>query len=303
MRVKAVVFVAALAACSSSTRSGGPAPTPTGGSGGTTPTGGSSGSGGTTSGGSGGGETPPSTGGSSGSGGSPTKPDAASAPAIDAAMGGAVDGGSAPPVTGGTVLYLAGDKPLVGNDGLIHDALKAKGLTVQDVTTATITPAMAEGKRLMIVSYSIQSDDFKGAMYADVKVPMIVLEHNVLPDLGLTDGAGHGFAGGSTLTISGTDAELTAGLTGDVTVYGPAGKEMFWGVPGPGAIKVASQKGTPGHYVEFAYPAGAMMAAKPAPAKRMLLFIASHAPPPVNEQFLNADGTKLLNAALDWMLK
>jgi hypothetical protein len=216
---------------------------------------------------------------------------------------GAVDGPAGPPPTGGTVLYVAGDRPLVGNDGLLHDALKMRGLTVMDVTATTVTPAMAEGKRLMIVSYSIQSGDFKGADFIDVKVPIIVLEHNVLEQLGLTDAAGHGFVGGSTLTVTGNDASLTAGLSGDVTVYGPGGKEMFWGVPGPGAIKVASVKGTPGHLVEFVYPAGAMMAARPAPAKRMQLFVASHAPPPVMEQFLNADGLKLVGAAIDYMIK
>jgi hypothetical protein len=297
MRVKAAVLVAALvsAACTSSTRTPSPG-TPTGGAGGT---GGSlPGTGGSpVTGGAG----PGPTGGSSGTGGAALSPDAA-AGGPDATLS-TSDGPAGPPATGGVVIYIAGEKPLAGNDGLIHDALKARGLTIMDVTTASVTPAMAEGARLMIVSYSIQSDAFKGADFADVKVPIIVLEHNVLPMLGLTDDAGHGYVMGSTLTITGDDASLTGGLTGDVTVYGPAGKEMFWGVPGPGAIKVASAKGTPGHLVEFAYPAGAMMASKPAPAKRMQLFVASHAPPAVTDQFLNADGTKLLNAALDWMLK
>jgi hypothetical protein len=249
-----------------------------------------------------GGQIPP----MAGSGGTGETPDAAASPVDTTVVADLVlpaEGGGAGGSAGGKVLYVAGDKPLVGNDGLIHDALKARGLAVQDVTATTVTPAMTEGVGLMIVSYSIQSGTFKGADFADTKVPIIVLEHNVLAQLGMTDGAGHGFVGGGTLTITGDDAALTAGLKGDVNVYGPAGKEMFWGVPGPGAIKVASVKGNPGHLVYFVYPAGAMMVGKPAPAKRMQLFIASHAPPPVTDQFLNADGLKLLGAALDWMLK
>jgi hypothetical protein len=118
----------------------------------------------------------------------------------------------------------------------------------------------------------------------------------------MTDGGGHGYQFGGSLTVTGDDPALTAGLKGDVTVYGPAGKEMFWGVPGPGAIKVATVKGNATRFVYFAYPAAAMMATRPAPAKRMLFFVASHAPPPVTDQFINPDGMKLLNAALEWML-
>jgi hypothetical protein len=89
-----------------------------------------------------------------------------------------------------------------------------------------------------------------------------------------------------------------------VLVYGPLGKEMFWGVPAEGAIKVASIKGNAGRVAYFAYPAGAMMPGnKPAPGKRMQFFLASHAPPPVSDQFLNAEGMKLVGGAIDWCLK
>jgi hypothetical protein len=130
----------------------------------------------------------------------------------------------------------------------------------------------------------------------------MVLEHFLLPRLGMT--TDNGFQQGlSALTIVSADPVLTAGLMGDVTVYTAAGKEMFWGVPGPGAIKVATAKGNAGHVVYFAYPAGAMMPTKPAPAKRMQFFVASHAPPPVNDQILNPDGVKLLGGAIDWLIR
>jgi hypothetical protein len=35
----------------------------------------------------------------------------------------------------------------------------------------------------------------------------------------------------------------------------------------------------------------------------MLFFAASHAPPPLTDQILNADGVKLLGAAVDWLIK
>jgi len=218
--------------------------------------------------------------------------------------GGAPDHAPAPSSGGAPkVLYIAGERPNVGTDALIHQALKERNAEVQDVRETTVTPADAQGKQLIIMSYSMQSTDFKAEAWADVPVPVMVLEHFLLPRLGMT--TSNGFQQGvSALTIVSNDPLLTAGLPmGDVTVYTPLGKEMFWGVPGPGAIKVATPKGTAGRFVYFAYPAGAMMPTKPAPAKRLQFFVASHAPPPVNDQFLNPDGLKLLGGALDWLLK
>jgi hypothetical protein len=284
MRVT-VVLVVALLGCSSSSP-GKPPPAAGGASGETAGAGGASG-GGAGGGGAGGG----------GAGGAPADATVADAsPSPDAAID-----RSAPPTAGGKVLYIAGESPMVGTDAQIHMALKARGLEVRDVRE-TATPADAEGAKLIIMSYSMLSTDFKAEAWADVPVPIMVLEHFLLPRLGMT--TSNGFQQGlSALTIVSDDPLLTAGLTGDVTVYTSAGKEMFWGVPGPGAIKVATAKGNAGRFVYFAYPAGAMMPARTAPAKRMQFFVASHAPPPVNDQILNADGLKLLGGAIDWLIK
>jgi hypothetical protein len=264
----------------------------TGGSGGTSPS--ASGGAGTASGGT------PGTGGASGSGGSAPS---GSGGTQAADTGPSADTPSPPdmPAEGGTVLFIGGGSPMVGTDLQIHNALKERGLTVKDVRE-TAMPTEAAGMRLIVMSYSMQSDSFKADLWADVPVPIVVLEHNLLPLLGMSQE--HGYQFGVTLTITAADAALTAGLPmGDLGVYTPQGKEMFWGVPGPESIKVASMKGSPGHVVYFAYPSGAMMVGRKAPAKRMLFFAASHAPPPVNDQILNADGVKLLGAAVDWLIK
>jgi hypothetical protein len=150
----------------------------------------------------------------------------------------------------------------------------------------------------------MQSTSFK-ARYAEVRAPIIVLEHFLLDDLGMTaDGKGHGFQQNVTqLAITGSDPVLTAGFPpGDLTVYQRVG-EMFWGVPGPGAIKVATVKGSPEKVLLFAYPAGAMMVGGPAPGKRLHFFFAVHAPPPVSDLYLNDNGLRLLGGALDWLLR
>ena len=107
------------------------------------------------------------------------------------------------------------------------------------------TAADAADKRVVVLSFSMQSGSFAArAAFADVKSPIIVLEHFLLPVLGMTTDAGHGFEQNLTqLTIAATDPVLSAGFpAGDLTVYART-QEMFWGVPGPGAVKIADRQG------------------------------------------------------------
>ena len=263
---------------------------------------GGAGSGGSQTGGSGGSAGSSGAGGSGGTGGSKSDggqiADAASEQPPSTGTGGS--GGA-----GGKALMVVGTIPLVGTDVQVRDAMKARGLEVEEVKEAMATAEMARDKRLVFLSFSMQSDNFKtNAAIGDGPAPIIVMEHNLLPGLGMTSDSGHGFQLGLTqITITSDDPVLTAGLPmGDVTVYAKT-QEMFWGVPGPGAIKVASIKGNAGRTAYFAYPKGAMMAGRAAPANRLLFFFAVHAPPPVTELYLNETGLKLLGAAIDWSLK
>jgi hypothetical protein len=209
-----------------------------------------------------------------------------------------------PPPGGGKALMVVGTIPLVGTDVVIRDALAARNVQVQEVLETQATPRDAEGKRLVVLSCSMQSTRL-ATTFADAPVPVIVLEHFLLDKLGMTaEGAGHGFQNKVTaLALTGSDPTLTGGLpAGDLTVYQRVG-EMFWGVPGPGAIKLATVQGNPERVLYFAYPAGAMMVARPAPAKRLHFFFAVHAPPPVTDLYLNDNGLKLLGGALDWSLQ
>jgi hypothetical protein len=214
----------------------------------------------------------------------------------------ASSGQAAEPAPAGRALMVVGAIPLVGTDVVIHDALKARGLDVDEVRETLVTPAMAEGRKLVVISCSILSSDFK-ADFTGVRAPIIVLEHKILENLGMTTAAGHGFQDKLTaITMTSTDPVLAAGFTGDVTVYQRVG-EMFWGLPGPGAIKVATAKGPAERSFYFAYPAGAAMAGGRAAGKRLHFFFAVHAPPPVPALYLNENGLKLLGGALDWSLR
>lgn len=203
----------------------------------------------------------------------------------------------------GKVLYVAGEMPMVGVDLQIHDLLRTKNIEVEDVRE-TVSPARAEGKGLVLISYSVLSTNFRAADFADLPVPLMVMEHFLLADLGMTSAAGHGYEPDVTqISLLSRDPLLSAGLpAGDVTVYSQVG-EMFWGMPSSAAMTVATVKGNPLRAVTFAYPAGAMMVGRVAKAKRMQVFVAVHAPPPNPQPFLNADGLRLVGGAIDWCLQ
>jgi len=205
--------------------------------------------------------------------------------------------------SGGAALMVVGTIPLVGTDVQIREALKARNLEVEEVLEVAASPRHTEGKRVVVLSFSMLSTSLKADL-ADVPVPLIVMEHNLLPRLAMTSTEGHGYQPGLThLTITSDDPALTAHLPrGDVAVH-LREQQMFWGHPGPGAIKVATAAGHPDQTVIFAYPAGAMMVGKVAPARRLHFFFAVHAPPPVPELYLNDNGLKLLGATIDWSLQ
>ena len=199
------------------------------------------------------------------------------------------------------VLYVAGAMPMVGIDLQIHEVLKARNMDVQDILDSAAVPTDAQAKQLIMVSFSILSTNFKAADFASVAVPLIIMEDHSLAALGMTTANGFGNQDGVTqITITSQEPTLTAGFPlGDVTVYSRV-SEVFWGTPGPGAITVATVKGDSARPVTFAYPAGAMMVGRVAPAKRAQIFVAGHAPPPNPELFLSPDGLKLVDGAVAW---
>jgi hypothetical protein len=232
---------------------------------------------------------PAGTGGSAGTGGAPAPADAGAISSPDAA----------PPAAGGEALLIVGSLPLAGTDRQIQSELEAKGLKVQALVDGMTSAATAAGKRVLVISYSVESANVRGK-FADVETPIIVMEHVLLPDLGMTTAAGHGWKLDVTdITIAPTDSPLAAGLTGDVPVFTLRTGEVFWGIPAPGAIKVATVKGTPNQSVIFAYPKGAMMVTRPAPGKRLQFFFGAHEH---TTPMLNPAGLELLGAAIAWSI-
>ena len=62
-----------------------------------------------------------------------------------------------PPMTGGKALLVTGTIPIVGTDVKFEEAFKARGLEVEIVQESAATPAHAAGKRVIMLSYGMQS--------------------------------------------------------------------------------------------------------------------------------------------------
>jgi hypothetical protein len=130
----------------------------------------------------------------------------------------------------------------------------------------------------------------------------MVTEQNLLPRLKMS--SAHGFTGKMAKLTFVSDHELAAGFPkGDLEVYSPS-QEFFWGTPSAAGLRIAHLVGQPDKVTYFAYEKGMMMDGAVAPAKRVQFFHASHSPDPIDKNlYLNANGLKLLGAAIDWCLK
>ena len=194
-------------------------------------------------------------------------------------------------------LMVVGPVPLVGNDLALYNRIE-KRLPVIVVNDVLATTAAAAGKSVVVITASTNQASV-GTKFRDVGVPVIVMEPNLLPTMQMTTATvdtDHGTAADQTkITITAAGHPLTAGLTGDVTVY-TAPWRVVYGVPGSGAIRAAAVLGVPGQTAIFAYPAGAAMVGKLAPGKRLSFFVHDN-PPSAN---LTENALQLLDAALDW---
>jgi hypothetical protein len=170
-------------------------------------------------------------------------------------------------------------------------------MQVEVAVDTTTTTASADNRALVVISASA-SQAGVGTKFRDVDVPVMLLEPNVMAGNGFTaDGMGaRGTVAAQTaLTIGAPTHALAAGLTGNVTVY-TMPYRMVYGVPGSGAVKVATIVGNATQSPIFAYPRNAAMVGLTAPAKRIAFFMHNDAPP------LTTNGTRLFQAAVDWAI-
>jgi hypothetical protein len=205
---------------------------------------------------------------------------------------------AAPPPRPRTALFVVGNPAnLSPADERTQEELEKLMLTVTVADDAG--PATAgDGLGVVVISASA-ADATVAGKYRTSATPVVVLESFVYDDMGMTDDTANtdfGAANGTQVAIAAGDSPLAAGLNGTVAIV-TAAAAIHWGVPGPGGKLVAALANNPERAALFTYEKGAAMVGLTAPSRRVGIFTSQTA-----TDRLNANGLKLLAAAIEWAL-
>jgi hypothetical protein len=191
------------------------------------------------------------------------------------------------------------------SDYIIRTQLNAlainKGYSVQTVDDNVVQTADATGRRLVVISSSVD-DAVVTNKFRTVPVPVMLWEDSLLDDMGMvgTTGNPSGTANNqkSVIIINNTHALAGNLPAGEQIVYsGNNGEAMTWGSPNNSAILIATLANNSSRYPIFAYASGVTMPGLSAPAKRVGFFLTNDGP-----QVLTSAGLTLFNAAVNWAL-
>jgi hypothetical protein len=181
-----------------------------------------------------------------------------------------------------------GDMVMIGR-------IMAQGFsTVTSVTDAAVTAQSVAGADLVVISSSAESAPLQ-AKLKDIAIPTLVVEDAEFSKMGMASMGNHD-AGVSQVVIAAGGNALVGDATGMVTISAKAG-ELGWGTPAATAKIGATMPGNPAHAAIFGYEKGAMMSGMAAPARRGGFAIRE-----ALAAGLNADGLKLFDAILAWVL-
>jgi glucose/arabinose dehydrogenase len=196
------------------------------------------------------------------------------------------------PSANAVLLVVGNGAAPIAADRLIRDRLIAMGYTVTIVDDGASTAADAGGKDLVLISSSVLATNVN-TKFRTTAVPLIVWEHALFDDLGMTAAPGTLRASQRDLIIASPAHPLAAGLSGTVQVATSAGN-FASGLPNGSAVVVATVPGTTAAGI-FAYDAGVTMPGGAAPARRVALFLTDN-----TANILTADGRSLFDAAVQW---
>lgn len=149
------------------------------------------------------------------------------------------------------------------------------GFTVLFVSDSDLTPTLANGKDLIVISSTV-TPTVVGTTFTNLPVPVLCCDHELFDDLGMTLDlvSSHGIEPAQTrITILDPNHPLARSHTGTLDVYN-APNGIVWGSPPTGAeaIRIASLEGDPSRLAHFGYLAGSTMATGTAPGRRVGYF-------------------------------
>ncbi len=194
-----------------------------------------------------------------------------------------------PPAAGGAAVFIAGSLPLSAADQVVADRVSALGYTVSLLDDNNTSAAAVSGASLVLFSASGSSTYL--AKLATVAVPVITWEAAGYDDLGMTT------SGGNVATSRAVDVlaadPMSTGLTGRVDLLASTGTLSYGSAPA-GATVQAYVAGSTKAAV-FGFSAGAQMATRVAPARRVGVFLSE-----TSATTLTASGIGVLDRAITW---
>jgi hypothetical protein len=182
------------------------------------------------------------------------------------------------------------------HEAWMRERLARLGLAVSTVAAASANGSSANGKALVVIAPGAAV----GSTFASSAVPVVAVNPSVYGSMGLTgttSGTHFGTVAGQTqLGSFDTLHPLAAQLSGTQTVTTSA-DAFAWGVPATTAAVAARLTSVGSPAAVFGYDAGATMVAGMAPERRVGLFLGAS-----SATVLNAAGTALFDAAIEWAL-
>lgn|GEM_PF-4206013 len=193
-------------------------------------------------------------------------------------------------------MVVRGQGTATAGDEIMIGRVKAHGFAeVVVVSDAAVTAESVVGSQLVIISSSAESGPLQ-AKLRDIAIPVLCVEDAEFTKMGMAT-AGNHTAGVSQVVIDAAGSPLVGAATGTLTISSKPG-ELGWATPAAAALKGATLPGDPSHVVVFGYEKGAQMATLVAPARR-----AGFAIRETLAANLNADGLKLFDSILEWVIQ
>jgi len=185
-------------------------------------------------------------------------------------------------------------------DDRIKSHLESMGYEVALIDQAE--PASSAATSDLVIISSTVSAQAIGGKHADIGVPLLTWENDLLDDLRFTGrhkGVDFGEVDGEHyIWIVNAPHPLAAGLPPGINSVYRKDQPMGWGRPGLGASIIATMPGQPDRAILFGYEKGATMDYDfIAPARRVMLFLDNRTFPHLKE-----NGTKLFEAAIRWAM-
>jgi len=193
-------------------------------------------------------------------------------------------------------LLVMGTNAPNGGEKIILARLENLGYSVTSLADAATAAANTVGQDVVVVSGMAKGGDLQTRI-RDVRVPVVVMQADVFPVMGMTHSKTSSFGTASNqlqVRILDSSHPLSAALTDTADVYAATGF-MAWGVPGPGATIVASLTTNTAQATIFAYNPATQMVGLTAPARRVGFFVKDAR----NAQITQVGGA-LFDAAVTW---